>query len=196
MSEVEFRVKTELAKAHLEKKIREGTASALDDAGEGVRASARASLRKSNQISRPGEPPHVHSRDPRRSLLNMLVSRDDGPPAVVYIGPIPITLTRRSSGYRTRQSVPELLEQGGEVQVVQMKDGRRERWSRLSDMRLRLLQRSGRLRGVGRELSHIEDTNLRVSVHRYQARPYMRPALEREAKSGAMLGHFKDCVRE
>lgn len=194
--EAEFRVKTEIAKQNLQKKIREGTGRALDSAGEGVRERAVRSMRHSDQISKPGDPPHVHSRDPRRSLLNMIVSREEGPPATVFIGPIPISLTRRSSGYRGRQSVPELLEFGGQVQVVQMQDGRRERWDRVSDLRLRLMQRSGRLRGVSRKLSNLEDTNLRSTVHRYQARPFMRPALEREAKSGAMLDRFKDCVRE
>lgn len=194
--EAEFSVKAKLEKQHLQKRVREGTGRALDEAGEGVRQSARQSLRKNGQVSRPGEPPSVHSTDPKRSLLNMLVSREEGPPAVVYIGPIPITLTRRSSGYRSKLTVPELLEQGGEVQVIRQRDGRMEKSRNVSDMRLRLLQRSGRLQGVGRELSNLEDDNLRSSVYQYQARPYMRPAMEREAKSGAMLGHFKNSVRE
>jgi hypothetical protein len=177
----------------LQNRVDRGTDQALHTVGENVRQSARSSLRVSQQISSPGQPPSIHSRDPRRSLLNIQFAVEEEEPKRVYIGPI--ALASRSTGYRGRQTVPELLEQGGSV-TVQLRSGRREKGSNLSDLRLRLLQRSGRLTGVQRELSRMQDNNLRSVVYNYQARPFMGPALERERRSGAMLAAFRDTVHE
>lgn len=69
---------------------------------------------------------------------------------------------------------------------IMLRSGSRVRSDRTSDLRLRLLQRSGRLRGVDRELAPSEDISLREAV--------LRRVLERELENGGLIEPFKDSL--
>ncbi len=187
-----FSFKFSIARENMRQAIAAGTEKAMQRAGDRVAESAKKRLKVRKQVSRPGEPPAIHSAD--SPLRKIEAEKTHAAPVRVFVGPI--ELHNRRFGTLGKKSVPELLEMGGSAPRVRMRDGGSERFGRVSDLRMRLLQRSGRLAGVARELAPREDDALRSAVARYQARPLMRPTLEREAKSGGILAEFKDCVGE
>ena len=94
----------------------------LSRAGSFIRTAARSSLRKRRRISRPGEPPSVHTADRVATLKNIWFIYDPIQRSVV-VGPVKLPGSRLRMS--DRETVPALLEFGGTAMV-----GRRRRVSR------------------------------------------------------------------
>jgi hypothetical protein len=92
------------------------TRSVLSRFGAFVRTRARTSMRKRKGVSAPGSPPHAHVGLIRKLLFFVYEPERK----TVVIGPTLINTARKNP------TVPELLEEGGEV-VIERRDGTRER---------------------------------------------------------------------
>lgn len=162
---------------------------ALSKAGAFVRQRARHSIRKTKKISQPGEPPRSHSGDLRTGIWFGY----DASRKTVVVGPrrynmvlhTDITLTNRTT-------VPELLEFGGKVAVIEMA-------YRLSNGKLVWVRRDLRRYGAAASVNALranakhhsitlEDGSVVVPAGKNRtrtvtiaARPYMAPALRLEA---------------
>jgi hypothetical protein len=124
---------------------------ALSKAGAFVRRDARASIRKSKGISKPGSPPRSHEG----SLKKFLLFSYDAATESVVVGP-----AKLSNG----TGAPEILEFGGTRMLkkdVVMRVGKPGRDSR------------------GRFVNSPRVTVKAGTTIRYAARPFMGPALEK-----------------
>ncbi len=95
----------------------------LSKAGAYIRTRARSKLRRRKRPARPGEPPSVHSRDPRASLKYILFGLGDDKNSVL-IGPVALPQSQLKAA--SAETVPELMEFGGTSEV----DGRRSRYAK------------------------------------------------------------------
>jgi hypothetical protein len=140
----------------------------LSKFGAYVRRTARSSIRNRKRISRPGEPPSGHSGVLRRFLFFGY----DRHRASVVIGPAKTNQLYFDDDYRPlRGTVPEVLEHGGSVSVI-------EEWIG---------------RGPGTDRAHLRSFWVRVDHRRrysdrpkrrrkitVAARPFMGPSLAKE----------------
>ena len=137
----------------------------LSKAGAFIRQRARTDiLRRRKRPSRPGQPPTVHSRDSFLNLRNILffLSKDW---ETVVIGPraIPSRALKNSN----RRTVPELMEKGGWVKTRFKMRGKvyvPHYWSIYDSL----------------------PEHEQIDIARYQARPFMGPALDKEIKAGTI----------
>jgi hypothetical protein len=138
--------------------------------GAFVRRKAKGSIRKRKKISEPGKPPSSHTG----VLKNFIFFAWDATKRAVVIGP---TLANMLSFTRDRQpvngTIPEALEYGGEVTILEEKLG--DRWFR-KDLRRRRGNRPTRFRTA-----------------KIAARPFMTPAFEAEAPKLPQM--WKDAVK-
>jgi hypothetical protein len=135
------------------------TRRVLSRFGAFVRTRARSSIRKRKGASQPGSPPSSHAGTLRRFLYFAFDVRRRS----VIIGPAATNqVFFDGDGKPTSGTVPQVLEEGGEIQVLEW--FRNGAWTR-ADLRSRrrLAERQTRLRKV-----------------KIAARPYMGPAFQAE----------------
>ena len=145
---------------------------ALSRAGAFIRQRARTSLRRRKSTSAPGSPPSVHSADRIATLKNILFALDRQQNSLV-VGPVLLNQVEDSWIDLGRTTVPQLHEFGDIVRILEWSwDGGRT-WSR-RDRRFRHTSRKRK------EVYHFIERRRRA---RYQARPFMGPALEAERKN-------------
>ena len=141
---------------------------AMSKAGAFIRRRARSKLRRRKRSSRPGQPPSVHSTDRVANLKNIAFAYDPNR-EVLVVGPV--KLNRKSPSWIDLGSatVPQILEFGDAVQVLEVSRDRGKTW----------WSRSRRRRaGMG------EQKRQRRVV--YQRRPFMGPALKDETAAGTL----------
>lgn len=134
--------------------IGKANAKALSKAGAFVRRGARSSIRRRKAVSAPGSPPSAHSTDKVATIKNILFAYEPRSRSVV-VGPVLL------NGRRQAGVVPETLEFGGAVAIHEKRVG--TVW-----------------RSIGRRKPRPGQPT-RVRQARYRKRPFMGPALEREA---------------
>jgi hypothetical protein len=130
----------------------------LSRAGAFVRRDAKGSIRQGKKPSKPGKPPHSHTGE----LADRIFFAYDAADGAVVIGPEKLNQVYfDGDGQPLSGPVPEVLEEGGDIQVLEVWLPRAQKWVR-ADLRSRrkLAGRKTRLRRI-----HIE------------ARPFMGPAL-------------------
>lgn len=132
----------------------------LSKAGAYVRTSARSSLRRRKKVSQPGGTPSVHSKDDYASLKNILFAYDDGRDTVI-VGPVGLDGWRDDKVVAESSTAPGVLEHGGQIGFRQVHE--RD--------------------GTWRTVSRIVGKNRRTRIHAVTLapRPFMRPALEKNA---------------
>jgi hypothetical protein len=145
------------------KSVEEATRKALSKAGAFVRQSAKTSLRYRNKASKPGQPPSVHrgSTIKGRSvslLKEMIFFAYDARTRSVVIGPALLN-SAASFTRRTGKSVPQILEEGGEIKIVEV--FHRGRWKPAS------VVGSAKARSLPQ----------RLTGAKIEARPFMVPAM-------------------
>ncbi|MEL6896243.1 MAG: hypothetical protein AAFP90_09090 [Planctomycetota bacterium] len=141
------------------------TRRALIRAGAFVRRRARSQLRRRKRVSRPGQPPSVHSRDKFATLKNILFAFDERSFAVI-VGPREIG--RRYPNILPGETVGEVQEVGGRMIVFEIQQSR-GRWLAVSFNRYR---------------SHIGRKRTRTVTVR--SRPNMVLALRREMQADTL----------
>lgn len=140
-------------------------ARALSKAGAFIRTTARRSMRRRKRASEPGTPPSVHSRNAVANLRNILFAYDRRRQSVV-IGPVLLNQKQSLNGQLLAGTVPQLHEFGGTA-------GIREKLEADKNGDVVWVPRGrGRLR---------RGQPTRVRQAQYPARPFMWPALEKEA---------------
>jgi hypothetical protein len=124
--------------------------------GAFVRRTAKFSIRKRKKVSDPGDPPHSHTGILRRFIFFGLADNDSN----VVIGPAKTNqVFFDADGKPVRGTVPQVLEEGGRIRVLEV--FRFGRWER-ADLRSRR-----RLGGLPTRLRTVK----------IAARPFMGPAL-------------------
>jgi hypothetical protein len=143
-------------------KMDAGTRRVLSKFGAFVRTRARSSIRKRKKPSAPGSPPSSHNG----MLKNNIFFAYEPTRRNVVIGPTKAnTVHFDGDGRPVRGTVPEVLEEGGEIRVLEVfKYGR---WQR-ADLRSR------------RQLANLPT---RLRTIKIAKRPYMGPAFEQEKKN-------------
>jgi hypothetical protein len=142
--------------------VDKGVRNVLSRFGAFVRTRARSSIRSRKGVSAPGSPPSSHTG----ILKRFLYFAYDPTARSVVIGPEKTNQVFFSAaGQPVRGTVPEVLEEGGQVTVMEIRQY--GRWYR-ADLRSRR-----RLGGL--------PTRKRTST--IKARPYMGPAFEREKQN-------------
>lgn len=151
---------------------------ALAEAGAFIRRSARSILRRRKRVSRPGEPPSVHSNLPQATLKNILFVYDRRSESMV-VGPV--ALNQRNddwiAGFGHNITIPQLMEFGGVLSILEKSADKGLSWRR-QDRR--------------RNPREWEIFRRRRAI--YKPRPFMGPALDAEkdhipdAWSGSMGG--------
>jgi hypothetical protein len=136
------------------------TRKALSKAGAFVRRSSRSSIRRRKRVSRPGEPPSAHSTDPVASIKNILFAYEPQNQSVV-IGPVRLNGKQVVGGAIVSGTVPQTLEFGGTVGLREKRVGKR--WVSIGRRKARPGQPT------------------RIRKVKYAPRPFMGPALDREA---------------
>lgn len=160
-------------RAEVMRRIDQGRVRALSRQGAYVRTRARRDvLRRRKGISRRGQPPRIHSKD--RLGLKTIFFYYDPRSQTVVVGPLKLN----KLSYAGRVPLPQLLEFGGTSRIHEVQSGFSRRWYR-RDVRKRL--RPGQRR--------------RVRTARYQARPFMSVALEREIQAGTIAESWRNVVR-
>lgn len=160
-----------------------GTRKALSRVGAFVRTRARSSIRKAKKASAPGEPPKSKTGLLRRFIL----FKYDFASRSVVVGP-----TLLPSGSMVDplndKTVPQVLEEGDAVvpRLVTLLGASKPAATRRQAEAYRRLVRAGRLtpKEVVKDVVHF----------RYEARPYMRPALLAEVSAGTIPAAFKNSV--
>jgi hypothetical protein len=134
--------------------------------GAFVRKRARQSIRfRKKAVSRAGNPPFSHTKDPVASIKNILFSFDAFRKSVV-IGPVKLNQKQFSSGVLTTGTVPSVLEYGGTVGIREKQRTPGGKWGPIG--RRRILRPGERLR---------------VRQVSYDPRPFMQPAFDYEIKN-------------
>lgn len=137
---------------------------ALKKAGAFVRRAARSSMRRRAKASAPGAPPSAHAGKGLQSLKTILFALEPSRSTVV-VGPV--GFNQKNSGI----SVPRLHEYGGALQIQEFRyvAGVSEGpWRRIN----------ARTKPKPQPGKKIE---LRTRTANYPKRPFMQPALDREA---------------
>jgi hypothetical protein len=162
----------------VQRQVDRGKLRALSKIGAYVRRRARTDvLRRRPGTSEPGQPPHVHSTDSNASLRNILFGLSDSDS--VLIGPVRLNGTKQqgNAAIKSLFNVPQMLEHGGQGQILQAVDPERGNLLTYIPRRLR-----GKVRYRSRSVS-------------IAARPFMSVALEREKAAGTILKAFENIVR-
>jgi hypothetical protein len=162
----------------VQRQVDRGKLRALSKVGAFVRRRARTDvLRRRSGTSEPGQPPNVHSTDSTASLKNILFGLTDNDS--VIIGPVKLNGQSRSGNAAIVSlfNIPEMLEHGGQGQILQAVDLERGNLLTYIPRRLR-----GKVRYRSRSVS-------------IAARPFMSVALEREKAAGSILKAFENIVR-
>lgn len=155
--------------------------SALDRAAKGalskfgafVRTTARSSIRKRKRVSDPGQPPSSHTG----LLKRFLFFAYDALRQSVVVGPVPTNQVFFDGNRKpVRGTVPEVLEYGGAITILEVEIN--GKWFR-HDIR-----------------ATIREGNLpkRFRTARIDARPYMRPAFEKNRD--LLVGLFRDSMKK
>lgn len=163
----------------------------LRKAGALVRRSARRLLRRRKRVSRPGEPPSIHSVGKVATLKNILYAFD-GRDSVV-IGPVGLNQIVERSQAMVRTTVPAVLEFGDAIVLKEWRfknldamkaweGSARFPTSRKFDRRWRRQDR--RWENAARQRGRHRLSDLGVESRWRQvkiaARPFMRPAFHQE----------------
>jgi hypothetical protein len=143
-------------------------AQALNHAGASVRLIARQSLRRRKKISSPGQPPSVHATDKVATLKNILYAAT--PDKSVVVGPVGLDMASVTGSKPTSGTVPEVLEFGGKIGIIEV--FKYNRWWRAD---LRSKRRNSGL-------------PQRVRTVQIAARPFMGPALKASPIAQAFRG--------
>lgn len=158
--------------ANIGRAINRTTDANLKLAGGFVMVRARSMLRRRKRPSAPGQPPSVHSRDSVATLRNIRWAVQG---ANAIVGPMRANQVALVNG--TSSTVPELLEFGGIASIYEESyDG--QRWFR------RDLRRSAR-----------DGVQYRVRRVKYQARPLMQLAFNREIEAGKIINVWENSLR-
>lgn len=152
------------------KAIGKARVKALSRAGAFVMTGARGSIRRSPNYSKPGKPPTTRKGS---RFKNTILFRYDKTTRSVVVGPTKLN----AKGDVPKAGVPSILERGGTHTT------RRVRF---------VPAKGGGITRTGRPKQHKipAGTNLR-----YEARPFMGPALQREIAAGSIPAAFKNSVR-
>jgi hypothetical protein len=109
-------------RAELQRKIGKRNAAAMSKAGAYIRTTAQTKvLKRRKSRSRPGQPPHVHSRDKKYSLKFITFKFDEDSESLV-VGPEKVPAKNPGNptivaGY----TVPQIMEHGGTITVREEK---------------------------------------------------------------------------
>lgn len=166
-----------LDREKIQRRVGRAHTRALAKAGSFVRRRSRSSLRKRRRVSQSGSPPSVHSSSKIANVKNILYVYDPRSNTVV-VGPV--KLNQHASVNGSRSTVPELLEFGGTQRIHEerYKASKTGEWYR-RDLRRRVSK----------------DKVYRVRSARYEARPFMRPALAAEVEAGTIPKAWANSVR-
>jgi hypothetical protein len=148
----------------------------LSKIGAYVRTRGKSILRRRKRVSRPSETPSIHSRDSFATIKNILFASDRTWESVV-IGPrvVPGSKLKRSN----RQTVPELLERGGQSLVT------------FTYVGVSAETPTGWLPGDRRVGKRKAKRGLIMQkVANYEPRPFMGPALDAEVSAGTLANVF------
>lgn len=154
--------------------IGKARAKVLSKAGAFVRTAARSSIKKSKKTSEPGSPPRGHGQqDLKRKIFFAYDSSRDS----VVVGPEKLNIVFfNGSGKPASGTVPQVLEEGGTIGVLEVRN--KGKWRR-ADLRSK------------RRIAEAEATRIRkVTI---AARPFMGPALVKESNKWPLL--FRDAVK-
>ncbi|HVS73135.1 MAG TPA: hypothetical protein VHQ47_17905 [Phycisphaerae bacterium] len=143
-------------------KVDAGTRRVLSKFGAFVRTRARSSIRKRKKPSAPGSPPSSHNG----MLKDNIFFGYDSSKRSVVTGPTKTnTVHFDGDGQPVSGTVPEVLEEGGEIKILEVfKYGR---WQK-ADLRSR------------RQLTNLPT---RLRTIKIAKRPYMGPSFEQEKKN-------------
>lgn len=146
-------------RARVQQSISRKNLRLLSKAGAFVRQRARTKLRRRKRSAIAGQPPSVHSSDTFATLKNIqfALHRDN---ESVVIGPVLVKRLKRSS----RQTLPELLEEGGTQEITMTKIG--DQW----------VPGDRGIKGAPTK---------QVMAH-YSGNPWMGPSLREEAAAGTI----------
>lgn len=140
-----------------------------------VRRRARSSLRRRKKTSEPGGTPSVHSKDPVATLKNVLFAYDDRTKSGI-VGPVKLNQKQKDWINPGTLTVPQIMEAGGVVTIEEVSlNG--VRWTRRDKRRRKR-----------------EDLKYRSRRAIYRPRPFMRPALEKEAEAGNIASPWSNVV--
>ncbi len=109
-------------RAELQRKIGKRNAAAMSKAGAYIRTTAQTKvLKRRRSRSRPGQPPHVHSRDKKYSLKFITFKFDEDSESLV-VGPEKVPAKNPGNptivaGY----TVPQIMEHGGTISIKEEK---------------------------------------------------------------------------
>jgi hypothetical protein len=144
---------------HVLREIEKREKRGLTRIGAFVRRTARSKmLRRRKRVSKPGQPPSVHSTDRVATLKNILFAYEPRNQSVV-IGPVKLNqVNQRPSGVSI--PIPALMELGGRARIQEQAPKGTDNWRR------RDLRRNPR-----------PWYKYRTRVVRYRPRPFMQPAL-------------------
>jgi hypothetical protein len=134
----------------------------LSKAGAFVRRTAKGLIRPGKKPSKPGRPPHTHGD---HELPQNIFFAYDNAREMVVVGPEKLNQVYfNGDGQPISGAIPEVLEEGGTIQILEVYLEHAQKWVR-ADLRSKrkLAGRKTRLRKV-----------------KIEARPYMGPALKRE----------------
>lgn len=146
------------------------TARALSKAGSHIRRTARSSIRLAKKPSKPGKPPHGHAQQRLKTGIEFAW---DFVKKCVVVGPAALNWIHFTMGGQPIKGIiPEILERGGEYQVLEWFLPSVNKWRR-ADLRSKrkISQRRTRMRKI-----------------KIEARPYMGPAFE--ANKDVTMGLF------
>lgn len=143
------------------KAVGKSTAAVMSKAGAFIRRTARGLIRKRKRTSKPGEPPSSHTG----VLKQFIYFAFDPRAGSVVIGPAKTNqVFFKGNGEPVTGAVPGILEHGGSIRILERRL-RNGKWVR-ADLRSK------------RKLANYKTRLRKVSV---AARPYMGPALAKEA---------------
>lgn len=141
-----------------------------------IRTSQRSSLRRRKKVSRPGQTPSIHSRDPNASLKKILFAYDERTKSGV-VGPV--LLNSSKARMRLNKPLPAVLEAGGVLTLNEESyDGQTWRQASLRRRRKPLP-------------SYVKKRTRKVNI---AARPSAGPALEKETARGNVLSPWANVV--
>ena len=141
---------------------------ALSRIGAFIRRTARSSLRRRKKVSKPGQALSIRSKDKFATLKNILFAYDRNQHSVI-VGPV--RLNRNRPSRIIRGTIPNVLELGG-VEGIREKQLKSGRWVTTGADE----PRPGQAKRVRRVV--------------YKARPFMNPALQKEANAGTIPRAF------
>lgn len=165
----------------------------LSKIGAYIRTRARRSIRPSKTASRPGNPPHSHIG----LLRDKIYFSYDNDTGGAVVGPVKLNLISVVNGSFRSGTVPEILEYGGTIGVVEQwshwvrnKNGTRGGWTRL-DLRERGAKKLA--------IVAVHDPGMlaltRIRQVKIEARPYMQPALKAETTNPKLRAAWENTLR-